>query len=136
MLGKVGIQVEVEVVDHSVHLQTSDVGKYDEIAHQGLKHSDPEDYLEAFLVGHSRNGSHVDDPWLTEKILEQRKAPDFSKRKALIVEIAKYLAGQAYVFRYPLKYEDEAWQPWLKGYKKHVGYSTGRFVERAWIDRG
>jgi ABC-type transport system substrate-binding protein len=127
MFSKVGIKVDIEVVEHAVHLRTSERGQYDQMAHHLFAATDPSDVWNGFVPGNPRNLNHVDDPVLTEMILAQQSVRDPIERKAIMDKIAVYLAGQVYVVRYPSRYNDWAWQP--------VRFNPGGAIERAWVDK-
>ena len=134
-LSKVGIKVNIQIVDHSVHLRTSNVGKGDyDMAHSRLHGMEVDDLLLTYLPGNTKNNSHVDDPVLSKMVLAQRLIQDPKQRFAAIEEIQRYLAGQAYVWLIPYKFNDSFAQAWVKNYRPHGGRSIGRDLERAWID--
>ena len=135
MLRDVGIEVNIKIVDHSVHLKTSNVGKGDyDMAHARVKGAEIDDFLLTFMPGNPKNVSHVDDATLNEMILAQRVIQDPTKRFAAVREIQKYLADQVYVFYIPDRFGDLLWQQNIKGFRNHMGNTEGRDWERAWID--
>jgi peptide/nickel transport system substrate-binding protein len=135
MLAEVGIEMEIRVVDHSVHLKTSNVGVGDyDMAHSRVKGAEVEDLLLTFTTGNAKNGSHVDDPALNAMIAAQRVITDPAQRFAAIRGIQKYLADQVYLFYIPDRQGEYFWQPEIKGFRPHAGNTEGRDWERAWID--
>ena len=135
MLRDVGIEVNIKIVDHSVHLKTSNVGKGDyDMAHARVKGAEIDDFLLTFMPGNPKNVSHVDDATLNKMILAQRVIQDPTKRFAAVREIQKYLADQVYVFYIPDRFGDLLWQKEIKGFRNHMGNTEGRDWERAWID--
>ena len=135
MLADVGIKMDIRVVDHSVHLKTSNVGVGDyDMAHSRVKGSEVEDLLLTFLPGNPKNGSHVDDAVLSKMIADQHVMTDPTQRFNAIREIQKYLADQVYLFYIPDRQGEYFWQPEIKGFRPHAGNTEGRDWERAWID--
>ena len=134
-LSQAGIRMKVDVVDHSVYLKTGNSCNYDDMSNMKIVALEPDDLLQTFKPGNPLNCSRVNDPELNRMVDAQKGILNPAERFTALREIQRYLAGQAYVFRYPLPNGQQAWQPWVKGYQPHLYTGDmGREVERIWID--
>jgi len=134
-MSKSGIRLKVDVVDHSVYLKTGNSCNYDDMSNMKIVALEPDDLLQTFKEGNPLNCSRVNDPVLDKMTDAQKGMLDPVARTEALREIQRYLAGQAYVFRYPMPNGQSAWQSWVKGYQPHLYTGNlGREIERVWLD--
>ncbi|MCX6020211.1 MAG: ABC transporter substrate-binding protein, partial [Chloroflexi bacterium] len=140
-LAKAGIRVKINVHDQPVYLTKVFVrdGQFDDLAYgpQGT-YLEPDLWLSAYYHSDGgRNSGYTRDKALDKMIEDQRRELVPEKRKAIILEIQRYLLQKNY--QLPV-YSDlltaGSW-PWLKNRSYSAGqdYPAARAPEYYWIDQ-
>ena len=136
-LKEVGINATLDQKEYGAYVATCRLGKYDSM---GFGPAAP--FLEAdnfvsspHYPGEPRNRSHVNDPVLTDLLGRQQRIFDVGKRRQVIHEIQRYLAGQQYYVHMPSPIYVGAWDRALKNYAPNLGYDYGSRLMAAWLDR-
>jgi len=134
--GRIGIKADLEVLPHPVAQRTIFRSEYEAgIVGGAYRAWDPVHPFTYLTPGNLRNQGHVNDPWVVEKTQEIQRTVDKAKRKQLITEVTRYLAGQVYYIVLNAK-ASRVLQPWVKNYVPQNDYSPGRWHQYVWIDKG
>ena len=96
---------------------------------------DPVHMFSTLTPGNVKNQGWVNDPWVVDKTQEIMRTLDRQKRKQLISEVMRYLAGQVYAIVSNPK-SSRALQPWVKNYLPQSDFSPGRWHQYVWLERG
>jgi ABC-type transport system substrate-binding protein len=112
-------------------------GKYESMAYGPLTpYLDPDNFLFGpYYPGHPRNISHVNDPVAADLLVRQRRTLNGAKRRELVHELQRYLAGQQYYIQMPSAVYVAVWDGALKNYGPNLGYDYGGRLLQAWLDR-
>jgi len=96
----------------------------------------PDTYLAALhLPGQLLNSAGVNDPKLNELIRLQRRTFDVTRRRAILYDIQRYLAEQAYYLYGPSGKVISAWEPYVKNFMPNLGNDYGGRLMAAWLDK-
>jgi len=96
----------------------------------------PDTYLAALhLPGQLLNSAGVNDPKLNELIRRQRRTFDVTRRRAILYDIQRYLAEQAYYLYGPSGKVISAWEPYVKNFMPNLGNDYGGRLMAAWLDK-
>jgi ABC-type transport system substrate-binding protein len=78
----------------------------------------------------------VNDPKLSDMIIQQRRTFDEKKRREIIYDIQRYFSQQAYhLFVSPSARVIGAWEPYVKNFMPNVGNDYGGRLMAAWLDK-
>ena len=98
--------------------------------------TNPDPYLVNLLPGRPQNVAGVNDPKLTDMIIQQRRTFDEKKRREIIYDIQRYFSQQAYhLFVSPSAKVIGAWEPYVKNFMPNVGNDYGGRLMAAWLDK-
>ena len=96
---KAGIKLKIQVMDNAEWLTTAYIGKY-EGASAGYGGSSPDAGDSLWLLHHPAsetwNQSHVNDPFVTKMLDEQKRTLDEKQRMKIIHDLQPYLAEKMY----------------------------------------
>jgi ABC-type transport system substrate-binding protein len=96
----------------------------------------PDPYLAALhLPGERTNSSGVNDPKLTELIRLQRRTFDVARRRDIVWDIQRHLAGQVYYLYGPSPRVVAAWEGYVRNFAPNLGNDYGGRLVAAWLDR-
>ena len=136
-LKDVGIEARLNQKEYGAYASTSVYGKYESMAYGPLTpYLDPDNFLFGpYYPGHPRNISHVNDPVAADLLVRQRRTVNGVKRRELVHELQRYLAGQQYYIQMPSAVYVAVWDGALKNYGPNLGYDYGGRLLQAWLDR-
>lgn len=138
MLKEGGFDAKLVMKEYAAHIATTFVGKFDGMAGGiGSTFFEPDDlFTNLYFSTSPRRNTLVNDPKADALILKQRQELDVQQRKAIIYDLQKYLAEQAYL---PPTAAGDAFvviHPWLKNfYAKSTGSYDSSWIASAWLDR-
>jgi peptide/nickel transport system substrate-binding protein len=136
-LKSVGIEVKLNQKEYGAFISSTAVGNYEGIYYgPATPFLDPDNYLYTiYYPGHPRNIGKINDPVLTDLLIRQRRLQDPAKRRQVIHDIQRHVAGQQHlveVFSVVLNF---AWDGALKNYGPNLGYDYGGRLLSAWLER-
>ena len=136
-LKDVGIEARLNQKEYGAYASTAVYGKYESMAYGPLTpYLDPDNFLFGpYYPGHPRNISHVNDPVAADLLVRQRRTLNGAKRRELLHELQRYLAGQQYYIQMPSAVYVAVWDGALKNYGPNLGYDYGGRLLQAWLDR-
>jgi len=136
-LKDVGIDAKLNQKEYGAYVSTTVYGKYDSMAYGPLTpYLDPDNFLFGpHFPGHVRNVSHSNDPVTADMLIRQRRTLNAAKRRELVYDIQRYLAGQQYYIQMPSSVYVAVWDGALKNYGPNLGYDYGGRLLQAWLDR-
>ena len=128
MLGEVGIDANVEMVGFVEYATLRDTGVPDGIvwSDRGAANA-PSHTLHFYLPEDPLNGSQVDDPVLTDLIIEQEQELDPVKRKVLIDELQRYITNTMYYVPINSPLVASIYQDYVKNYSQKEGYDRTNY---------
>ncbi len=132
-----GAEADLKLKEYGAYISSTIFGKFDKAA-GGLfgAWDNPESYLyRYYMPGQITNASGVNDPKATEMIKLQRRTFDEKKRREIIFDIQRYLAGQVYHLYAPSISVVSAWEPYVKNFGPNFGHDYGGRLTVAWIDK-
>jgi peptide/nickel transport system substrate-binding protein len=132
----VGIEVTVNEKPYAAYFASAYQGKYEGLM-MGPQFPalDPYNFLAQYLPGEPKNQSHVNDPALTDMILNSSRTLDEKKRRKLIYDIQRHIAKQVYYLRLDSGIYIAALDPALKDFGPNLGYDYGGRLMAAWWDK-
>jgi peptide/nickel transport system substrate-binding protein len=132
----VGIEVTVNEKPYAAYFASAYQGKYEGLM-MGPQFPalDPYNFLAQYLPGEPKNQSHVNDPALTDMIVNSSRTLDEKKRRKLVYDIQKYIAKQVYYLRLDSGIYIAALDPALKDFGPNLGYDYGGRLMAAWWDK-
>jgi ABC-type transport system substrate-binding protein len=135
-LKDVGVEAKVIEKPYAAYFASAYQGKYEGLM-MGPQFPalDPYNFLAQYLPGEPKNQSHVNDPVLTDMILNSSRMLDEKKRRAMIFDIQKHIAKQVYYLRLPSQIYPAALDPALQDFGPNLGYDYGGRLLAAWWDR-
>ena len=133
----VGIEVKVNQKEYGAFISSTAVGNYEGIYFgPATPFLDPDNYLfTIYYPGHPRNIGRINDPALTEMLVRQRRLRDPARRRAMIHDIQRLIAGQQYLIEAYALLLIFVWDNALKNYGPNLGYDYGGRLLSAWLDR-
>jgi len=133
----VGIEVKLNQKEYGAFISSTAVGNYEGIYFgPATPFLDPDSYLfSIYYPGHPRNIARINDPTLTEMLVRQRRLRDPARRRAVIHDIQRLIAGQQYLLEAYSGVLTFAWDSALKNYGPNLGYDYGGRLLSAWLDR-
>ena len=136
-LKSVGIEVKLNQKEYGAFISSTAVGNYEGIYYgPATPFLDPDNYLYTiYYPGHPRNIGKINDPVLTDLLIRQRRLQDPAKRRQVIHDIQRHVAGQQHlveVFSVVLNF---AWDGALRNYGPNLGYDYGGRLLSAWLER-
>ena len=136
-LKSVGIEVKLNQKEYGAFISSTAVGNYEGIYYgPATPFLDPDNYLyTVYYPGHPRNIGKINDPVLTDLLIRQRRLQDPAKRRQVIHDIQRHVAGQQHlveVFSVVLSF---AWDGALRNYGPNLGYDYGGRLQSAWLER-
>lgn len=132
----IGVDVKVNEKPYGAYFATAYVGKYDGlVTGPQFPALEPYNFLAQYLPGEPKNQSHVNDPVLTDVILNSTRTLDEKKRRQQIYEIQKHIAKQVYYIRWHSGIYIAALDPALKNFGPNLGYDYGGRLMAAWWDK-
>ena len=133
----VGIEVKLNQKEYGAFISSTAVGNYEGIYFgPATPFLDPDSYLfSIYYPGHPRNIARINDPALTEMLVRQRRLRDPARRRAVIHDIQRLIAGQQYLLEAYSGVLTFAWDSALKNYGPNLGYDYGGRLLSAWLDR-
>ena len=134
---KSGIDAELKLKEGNAFIASVLGRKFEKVAmtlRGGPTNPDP--YLVNLLPGRAQNVAGVNDPKLTDMIIQQRRMFDEKKRREIIFDIQRYFSQQAYhLFVSPSARVIGAWEPYVKNFMPNVGNDYGGRLVAAWLDK-
>jgi peptide/nickel transport system substrate-binding protein len=134
---KSGIDAELKLKEGNAFIASVLGRKFEKVAmtlRGGSTNPDP--YLVNLLPGRPQNVAGVNDPKLTDMIIQQRRTFDEKKRREIIYDIQRYFSHQAYhFFVSPSAKVIGAWEPYVKNFMPNVGNDYGGRLMAAWLDK-
>jgi len=136
----VGIDMELIVMEDGAFSAMQSARAHEEMLYWTRSICVPWEMAE-YKVGDPRNGSYVDDPFLTEarlKIMESFVVDMPSVYPYWKENVAAYLLEKAYHFTPPVAMNYTFWQPWLKDYYGEYSYGYYNVYDNfkwLWIDQ-
>jgi peptide/nickel transport system substrate-binding protein len=144
MWAKIGVDVQVKVMESAAYLGLVYAHKYPQMASQGSGQASPE-YMLGWMARDDPkffnvyNVSEIYDTVYNAKYKELMSTFDPDKRKKLAREMTYYLQEQGYSSCLPTPYTYTYWQPWVKGgYWGQFGMlygGTGDLWRNIWLDQ-
>ena len=133
----VGIEVKLNQKEYGAFISSTAVGNYEGIYFgPATPFLEPDSYLfTLYYPGHPRNIARINDSALTEMLVRQRRLPDPARRRAVIHDIQRLIAGQQYLLEAYSGVLIFAWDGALKNYGPNLGYDYGGRLLSAWLDR-
>jgi peptide/nickel transport system substrate-binding protein len=133
----VGIEVKLNQKEYGAFISSTAVGNYEGIYFgPATPFLDPDSYLYTnYYPGHPRNIARINDPALTEMLVRQRRLREPARRRAIIHDIQRLIAGQQYLIEVYSVVLIFAWDGTLKNYGPNLGYDYGGRLLSAWLDR-
>jgi peptide/nickel transport system substrate-binding protein len=133
----VGIEVKLNQKEYGAFISSTAVGNYEGIYFgPATPFLDPDSYLYTnYYPGHPRNIARINDPALTEMLVRQRRLREPARRRAVIHDIQRLIAGQQYLIEAYSVVLIFAWDGALKNYGPNIGYDYGGRLLSAWLDR-
>jgi len=133
----VGIEVKLNQKEYGAFISSTAVGNYEGIYFgPATPFLDPDNYLYTiYYPGHPRNIARINDPALTEMLVRQRRLRDPARRRAVIHDIQRLIAGQQYLLEAYSAVLIFTWDSALKNYGPNLGYDYGGRLLSAWLDR-
>jgi peptide/nickel transport system substrate-binding protein len=133
----VGIEVKLNQKEYGAFISSTAVGNYEGIYFgPATPFLDPDSYLYTnYYPGHPRNIARINDPALTEMLVRQRRLREPARRRAVIHDIQRLIAGQQYLIEAYSVVLIFAWDGALKNYGPNLGYDYGGRLLSAWLDR-
>jgi peptide/nickel transport system substrate-binding protein len=132
-----GIDLDVRLKEYPAAIASILVGKFDRFAGWLFGGWDnPDSYLHRYnSPGQPTNASGVNDPKFNEMMRLQRGTFDDAKRREIIFDIQRYLAGQVYYLYGPSATVLSGWEPYVKNFGPNFGHDYGGRLMVAWIDK-
>jgi ABC-type transport system substrate-binding protein len=136
-LKEVGIEAKLDQKEYGAYAATCLVGKFDSMAFgPQTPFLDPDNFLYGqYYPDEPKNQSHINDPVLTDMLVRQRRTFDVAKRREIIFDVQKYLAGHQYYVQAPSAVYVAVWDRALKNYGPNLGYDYGGRLMAAWLER-
>ena len=132
----VGVEVKVNEKPYPAYFATAYQGKYEGMMFgPQFPALDPYNFLAQYLPGEPKNQSHVNDPALTDMILNAGRTLDEKKRRQQIWEIQKHIAKQVYYLRLDSGFYYAALDPALQNFGPNLGYDYGGRLMTAWWNK-
>ncbi|MBI3630305.1 MAG: ABC transporter substrate-binding protein [Candidatus Rokubacteria bacterium] len=136
-LKDVGINVTLDQKEYGDYISTCFLGTFESMSYgPHTSFLEPHNFLfPQYFPGEPKNQSHVDDPVAADLLLRQRRTLDVGRRRDLVHEIQRYLAGQQYYVQLPSAVYVAVWDGALKHYGPNLGFDYGGRLRAAWLDR-
>src|SRR5262245_37982591 len=136
-LKEVGIDAKLDQKEYGAYAATCLVGKFDSMAFgPQTPFLDPDNFLYGqYYPDEPKNQSHINDPVLTDMLVRQRRTFDVAKRREIIFDIQKYLAGHQYYVQAPSSVYVAVRARALRNYGPTLGFDYGGRLMAAWLDR-
>ena len=136
-LKSVGIEVKLNQKEYGAFISSTAVGNYEGIYYgPATPFLDPDNYLyTAYYPGHPRNIGKINDPVLTDLLIRQRRLQDPAKRRQVIHDIQRHVAGQQHLVEVVSVVLNFAWDGALRNYGPNLGYDYGGRLLSAWLER-
>jgi peptide/nickel transport system substrate-binding protein len=143
MWSKVGVEMDLNVVDSGAGRPIYNSGNYEVTAYFGGRGPLSVFYHMVTMVGHSPaggSGSNIQDPIIDKASDEMQRVylTDTKAAMAIFKDSMKYVLDQAYVISRPIYPQTTFWWPWVKNYtgEYSVGYiRQDSWAEWIWIDQ-
>jgi ABC-type transport system substrate-binding protein len=132
-----GVDAELRLKEYGAFISTTVFGKFDKMM-LGLFpfYAEPDSYVAPrYLPGSPLNIYNINDPKLAQLIQEQRRTFDVAKRRALMFEIQRYAAEQAYFGVGGSTKVVSAWEAHVRNFGPNNGFDYGGRMMAAWLDR-
>ncbi len=138
-LERVGVTMEIEVVEYAAHLSMMTTRTHGPGYVMGSGHVNPTTTLRKnFVTGQTWNPSMWSDPELDRRIVEMFRTRDEAERQRIVRRITREMLDQAPYLWLPVPYVYTAWWPWVKNYGGELragAVRPGPIYARLWIDR-
>jgi len=132
----VGVEVKVNEKPYGAYFASAYQGKYEGMMFgPQFPALDPYNFLAQYLPGEPKNQSHVNDPALTDMILNAGRTLDEKKRRQQVWEIQKHIAKQVYYLRMDSQIYQAALDPALQNFGPNLGYDYGGRLMIAWWNK-
>jgi len=132
-----GIDVDLKLKEYPAAIASILLGRYDRMAAWLFGAWDnPDSYIHRYhSPGQPTNASGVNDPKVNEMLRLQRRTVDEAKRREILFDLQRYLAGQLYYLYGPSATVLSAWEPYVKNFAPNFGHDYGGRLMVAWIDK-
>jgi len=132
----VGVEVNVVEKPYAAYFASAYQGKYEGMM-MGPQFPalDPYNFLAQYLPDEPKNQSHVNDPVLTDLILNSTRTLDEKKRRQLVYDAQRHAARQVYYLRINSQIYYAALDPALQNFGPNLGYDYGGRLMAAWWNR-
>lgn len=138
LMSQIGVGLNIQTVEYAAYITQVLNSKptYPNLALTLVRYmGDPDEQLwEMFHPTGSKNFSKVNDPEITSLLEKQRAILDTKERKVVVDQLQRTLTVKNYYVYLPAFTELSSWQPWVAGYRSHVGYDTGNQFRNVWVD--
>jgi peptide/nickel transport system substrate-binding protein len=141
MLAKVGITMEIDVMDYPSALSLLMKKAHKEAIYVKDTHGVPLLYLKKeFGTGQLYNASMISDPYIDKTVDRLTTDPNLTQKQmeAELKKLGVYIMEQAPMVFLPSGYGYTAWWPWVKNYYGEIrvgGHRAGPIIARIWIDQ-
>jgi peptide/nickel transport system substrate-binding protein len=136
-LKDVGIEAKLNTLEYGAYIARVLSGKHEAMVFGPYTpFLDPDGFLYfRHYPGESRNTSLVNDPIATDMLVRQRRTLDPAKRRQVIFDLQRYLAGQQYYVQLASTVYVAVWDAALKNYGPNLGFDWGGRLVGAWLAR-
>jgi peptide/nickel transport system substrate-binding protein len=139
-LAKVGVDVELKLVDSATNRSMRYGFTYPQMYGDGMGVNEPEHFYSVWIKSDAPwNRNRVNDPYVDETIAKALTIFDAKERRALYRELDYYYLRHCYMGIAPVNgYSYTVWQPWMKNYDGQrclVFLGTGTIYARVWLDQ-
>jgi peptide/nickel transport system substrate-binding protein len=138
-LQKVGVTMEIEVMDYGAYLSAMTTKKNAAGYFMFLGHTNPTTALrKSFVKGQIWNPSQFSDPDIDKKMAEVLAEPDERVRQVKVRLMTRQILAQAPSILLPTPYVFTGWWPWVKNYGGELRAGAerpGPIHARIWIDQ-
>ncbi|MCX6020963.1 MAG: ABC transporter substrate-binding protein [Chloroflexi bacterium] len=135
----IGVKATIKVVDPPTYSSSVFAGEGNFETYYGPQglFMEPDQWLSGYYYSTGpRNVNKINDPKLDKLIDDQRKELNPEKRKAIVLEIQRYLMDQYYHLHPRAITTNTAIWPWVGGYTPFQDYPTVRSIHYMWTDDG
>jgi peptide/nickel transport system substrate-binding protein len=137
-LAKVGIEVELRLVDSATNSSMRYGFTYPQIYGDGMGVNYPEQFYQVWYVSTGAwNRCRVNDKYIDETVAKAMGTLDVKARRAMFRELDMYVLRHCYDLTPVNGLSYTVWQPWVKGYAGQRSlYFQGRaeIYSRIWLD--